>query len=59
MTTKLEDVFGVSSKPVLSYISRDDVDDRFLEAIKSEKQVVVYGSSKQGKTSLALQSVQK
>jgi len=49
---KLEEVFGVSSKPILSYIERKDVDDRFVEALKSDKQVVVYGSSKQGKTSL-------
>jgi hypothetical protein len=48
----LEEVFGVSSKPVLSYLSRTAVDDRFLEALKSDKQIVVYGSSKQGKTAL-------
>jgi hypothetical protein len=45
---KLSDVFGVSSKPVLSYVERDEVDSRFREAIASDKQVVVYGSSKQG-----------
>jgi len=49
---KLEQVFGVSAEQVLSYISRPQVDDRFLEAIKSNKQVVVYGASKQGKTAL-------
>jgi len=49
---KLEQVFGVSAEQILSYISRPQVDDRFLEAIKSNKQVVVYGASKQGKTAL-------
>ncbi len=49
---RLEQVFGVSAEQVLSYISRPQVDDRFLEAIKSNKQVVVYGASKQGKTAL-------
>jgi len=49
---KLEQVFGVSADQVLSYISRPQVDDRFLDAIKSNKQVVVYGASKQGKTAL-------
>lgn len=49
---KLEQVFGVSADQVLSYISRPQVDERFLEAIKSNKQVVVYGASKQGKTAL-------
>jgi hypothetical protein len=48
----LEDVFGVSAKPVLSYVERTDVDNRFLEALVSDKEVIVYGSSKQGKTAL-------
>lgn len=52
MPIKLEDVFGVSTKPVLSYVKREAVDTRFTEALKSDKQLVVYGSSKQGKTSL-------
>jgi hypothetical protein len=48
----LEHVFGVSSKPVLSYVERPDVDERFLEALVSDKEIIVYGSSKQGKTAL-------
>ncbi len=48
----LEDVFGVSARPVLSYVERTDVDTRFNEAIASDKEVIVYGSSKQGKTAL-------
>jgi hypothetical protein len=43
MNPKLEEV-GVSSQPVLSYIERSYVDDRFLESLKSDKQIVVYGS---------------
>lgn len=50
--TSLDQVFGVSSKPVLSYVERDDVDNRFRDALLSDKQVIVYGSSKQGKTAL-------
>jgi len=49
---KLEEVFGVSSKPTLSYVERDEVDTRFAAALDSDKQIVVYGSSKQGKTAL-------
>ena len=49
---KLEDVFGVSRKPVLSYIERPEVDGAFENAIKSDKQIIVYGASKQGKTAL-------
>jgi hypothetical protein len=52
MVIKLEDVFGVSASPVLSYIQRAEVDDRFVEALKADKQIVVYGASKQGKTAL-------
>lgn len=48
----LEQVFGVSAEPVLSYLVRDDVDGRFQEALSSKKQVIVYGASKQGKTAL-------
>ena len=50
--TKLEDVFGVTSKPVESYVERKQVDDSFREALDSHKQIIVYGSSKQGKTAL-------
>lgn len=49
---RLEEVFGVSSKHVESYLEREGVDAKFREAIETDKQVVVYGSSKQGKTSL-------
>lgn len=49
---KLEEVFGVSAKPILSYVERDEVDTRFREALHSDKQIIVYGSSKQGKTAL-------
>ena len=52
MGTKVEDVFGVSAKPVRSYVERAEVDTRFREALASDKQVIVYGSSKQGKTAL-------
>ena len=48
----LNEVFGVSAKPILSYVERDEVDSRFREALRSDKQVIVYGSSKQGKTAL-------
>lgn len=49
---KLEEVFGVSSKPIRSYVEREEVDTRFREALESDKQIIVYGSSKQGKTAL-------
>jgi hypothetical protein len=48
----LEEVFGVSAKPIRSYVERNDVDTRFKDALSSDKQIIVYGSSKQGKTAL-------
>jgi len=47
-------VFGVKSKLIASYIEREAVDARFKEAITDGNEVIVYGSSKQGKTSLIL-----
>ena len=54
MKYKTDDVFGVKSTLVLSYVERDLVDERFKAALNSSNEVVVYGSSKQGKTSLIL-----
>lgn len=54
MIYKTTDVFGVKSKLIESYIERDAVDARFKEAITDGNEVIVYGSSKQGKTSLTL-----
>lgn len=48
----IEEVFGVTSKPVLSYVEREEVDNSFVEALSAHKQIIVYGSSKQGKTAL-------
>src|ERR1700734_225376 len=48
----VEHVFGVSATPVLSYVQRGAVDDTFVTALEADKQIVVYGSSKQGKTAL-------
>lgn len=52
MTLQLKDVFGVSNKRVQSYLERLAVDGFFVKALHSDKHIIVYGSSKQGKTSL-------
>ncbi|MGP0593423.1 hypothetical protein ACTRXD_12940 [Nitrospira sp. T9] len=49
---KLEEVFGVSKDPVQSYVERSEVDGLFLKALRTDNQIIVYGASKQGKTSL-------
>lgn len=54
MKYKTSDVFGVRSQLIESYIERPSVDELFSAALKDKNQVIVYGSSKQGKTSLTL-----
>lgn len=49
---KTLDVFGIKRDQVESYVERDDVDGMFLDALKTDRQIIVYGASKQGKTSL-------
>lgn len=51
---KTTDVFGVKSELIASYIERQAVDAKFKSAITEGNEVIVYGSSKQGKTSLIL-----
>lgn len=53
----LHDVFGIRIAPILSYVERLLVDEAFKEAIRSDDHIIVYGSSKQGKTSLRLKNV--
>jgi len=50
--SNVDEVFGVSGKQVASYVERTNVDDRFKDALRTDKQIIVYGASKQGKTSL-------
>lgn len=48
----LQEVFGIRKDPVLSYVERKGVDGVFGQALKTDKHIIVYGSSKQGKTAL-------
>lgn len=50
-------VYGISNSYVDSYVSRKDVDDKFLDGLRSDRHIIVYGSSKQGKTSLIREHV--
>lgn len=54
MNYNTNDVFGVKSSLIKSYIERDKVDKKFNDALNDGNEVIVYGSSKQGKTSLIL-----
>ncbi|EMX0311123.1 hypothetical protein AAFZ98_001159 [Vibrio parahaemolyticus] len=49
---KLNEVFGVSPNPVLSYVERDLIDNKFNDSLDTGNHIVVYGASKQGKTAL-------
>lgn len=49
---KLEQVFGVSRDQVSTYIEREAVDNALASALQETRQIIIYGSSKQGKTSL-------
>ena len=49
---KTSDVYGISRDLPLNYVSRISVDDYFIGNLTRDKHIVIYGSSKQGKTSL-------
>ncbi len=49
---KLRDVYGVARDLLENYVERKDVDPVFVGSLGRDKHVVVYGSSKQGKTTL-------
>lgn len=54
-SAKLVDVFGVARGIPLTYVKRTYVDNVFLSNLARDKHIVVYGGSKQGKTSLRKQ----
>jgi hypothetical protein len=45
-------VYGISRDVPLNYTTRPNVDEKFINNLTREKHIVVYGSSKQGKTCL-------
>lgn len=51
-TAKTREVYGVNRDLPLNYVERKKVDDIFVNNLSRDKHVVIYGSSKQGKTSL-------
>jgi len=52
VTHTVDDVFGFSRDLPLNYVVRDDVDSKFIDSLSRNQHIVIYGSSKQGKTSL-------
>ena len=59
MSYTTNNVFGVKSTLIESYIERSSVDTKFKSALNDGNEVIVYGSSKQGKTFLILKHLDK
>lgn len=55
---RLDDVFGVARDLPRNYIVRDSVDQRLIDALARDQHIVIYGSSKQGKTCLRKYNLQ-
>jgi hypothetical protein len=51
-THTVDEVFGVSRDLPLNYVTRETVDGKLIENLSRSSHIVIYGSSKQGKTSL-------
>ncbi|WP_205956100.1 hypothetical protein [Pseudoxanthomonas winnipegensis] len=49
---KTSDVYGIQRDIPLNYVSRKTADDALIENLTRDKHLVIFGSSKQGKTSL-------
>ncbi|WP_175620588.1 hypothetical protein [Chryseobacterium schmidteae] len=46
------EVYGVSNDLIKTYIERPKVDNLFIDGLVKNKHIIIYGASKQGKTSL-------
>jgi hypothetical protein len=46
------DVYGIGRDLPLNYVARNSVDEYFIQNLTRDKHIIIYGSSKQGKTSL-------
>lgn len=49
---KTRDVYGITRDLPENYVSRKGVDDEFVNSLDRKKHIVIFGSSKQGKTCL-------
>ena len=57
--TQLREVFGVGRDTPANYVERTDVDNALIANLSRDKHVVIYGSSKQGKTTLRKHCLQE
>ena len=49
---KTSDVFGISRDLPLNYVIRESADSLLVDSLTRDKHLVIFGSSKQGKTCL-------
>jgi hypothetical protein len=54
----LDEVYGVARELPENYVTRTSVDEAFIDALTRDQHIVVYGSSKQGKTCLRKYNLQ-
>ncbi|MDM3855190.1 MAG: hypothetical protein PT120_09900 [Aphanizomenon gracile PMC649.10] len=47
-----DEVYGIQRQLPLNYVERKNVDQKLIENLNKNRHIVIYGSSKQGKTSL-------
>lgn len=52
MGYKLDEVYGLTRDLPLNYVEREEVDEAFRNSLKRNKHIIIFGSSKQGKTYL-------
>lgn len=55
----VDDVYGITRELPLNYVGRDEVDDKLTSDLNRGKHIVIYGSSKQGKTCLRKNCIDK
>lgn len=56
---KTSEVYGIGRDLPLNYVTRKSVDDFLISSLTRDKHLVIYGSSKQGKTSLRKHCLQE
>lgn len=59
MIHKTSDIYGINRELPLNYVARNNVDNLFVGSLTRDKHIVIYGSSKQGKTSLRKHCLQE
>ncbi|ACO79907.1 hypothetical protein AvCA_37630 [Azotobacter vinelandii CA] len=52
IVNRASDVYGIGRELPLNYVTRNEVDEFFVANLTRDRHVIIYGSSKQGKTSL-------